>query len=66
MGDSSHDPTFVALQSKADSEWYVLVSWQDGRVSQHVTGFQSEEAAQAWIVKESPGWLRTSGTTSNA
>ena len=52
MGDSSHDPTFVALQSKADSEWYVLVSWQDGRVSQHVTGFQSEEAAQAWIVKE--------------
>ena len=30
--DLSSNPTFTALPSKAGSEWYVLVSWHDGRV----------------------------------
>jgi hypothetical protein len=66
MADASHNPTFSALPSKVGSEWYVLVSWHDGRVPEHVTGFQSEAAALAWITEESPEWLRNkSGTTSN-
>ena len=64
--DASHNPTFTALPSKEGSEWYVLVSWHDGRVPQHVSGFQSEDDARAWIAKESPEWLRNkSGTPSN-
>ena len=50
--DVSTNPTFTALPSKAGSEWYVLVSWHDGRVPQHVTGFQSEDDARTWIANE--------------
>ena len=56
--DVSHTPTFTALPSKEGSEWYVLVSWHDGRVPQHVSGFQSEDDARAWIAKELPDWLQ--------
>jgi hypothetical protein len=68
MVGASHNPTFSAVPSKAGSEWYVLVSWHDGRVPEHVSGFQSEEAALAWITKESPEWLqkKKGDTTSNA
>jgi hypothetical protein len=64
--DISRNPTFIALPSKADSEWYLLVSWHDGRVPQHVTGFRSEEAARAWIVKESADWLQIGGGSTDA
>jgi hypothetical protein len=67
MEDVSHNPTFSALPSKEGSEWYVLVSWHDGRVPQHVTGFETEDAARAWIAKESPQWLQNKGgSASNA
>jgi hypothetical protein len=59
--DLSSNPTFNALPSKAGSEWYVLVSWHDGRVPEHVTGFQSEDDARAWIIKESANWLKQRG-----
>jgi hypothetical protein len=49
--DLSSNPTFTALPSKAGSEWYVLVSWHDGRVPEHVTGFQTEDDARGWILK---------------
>jgi hypothetical protein len=49
--DLSSNPTFTALPSKAGSEWYVLVSWHDGRVPEHVTGFQTEDDARDWILK---------------
>jgi hypothetical protein len=59
--DLSSNPTFTALPSKAGSEWYVLVSWHDGRVPEHETGFQSEDDARAWIIKESANWLKKRG-----
>jgi hypothetical protein len=59
--DLSPNPIFTALPSKAGSEWYVLVSWHDGRVPEHVTGFQTEDDARAWIIKESANWLQKRG-----
>jgi hypothetical protein len=59
--DLSRIPTFTALPSKVGSEWYVLVSWHDGRVPEHVTGFQTEDDARAWILKESADWLQKRG-----
>jgi|HubBroStandDraft_3_1064219.scaffolds.fasta_scaffold3010036_1 hypothetical protein len=56
--DLSSNPTFTALPSKAGSEWYVLVSWHDGRVPEHVTGFQTEDDARGWILKKSADWLQ--------
>jgi hypothetical protein len=56
--DLSPNPTFTALPSKVGSEWYILVSWHDGRVPEHVTGFQTEDNARAWILKESADWLQ--------
>ena len=50
--DISRNPTFTPLPSKARSEWFVVVSWQDGRVPEHVPGFQSEDEARAWIANE--------------
>jgi hypothetical protein len=56
--DLSSNPTFTALPSKACSEWYVLISWHDGRVPEHVTGFQTEDDARGWILKKSADWLQ--------
>jgi hypothetical protein len=56
--DLLSNPTFTALPSKAGSEWYVLVSWHDGRVPEHVTGFQTEDDARGWILKKSADWLQ--------
>ena len=56
--DLSSNSTFTALPSKAGSEWYVLVSWHDGRVPEHVTGFQTEDDARGWILKKSADWLQ--------
>jgi hypothetical protein len=63
MEDSSRNPTFTPLPSKAHSEWFVLVSWHDGRVPEHVPGFQSEDDARAWIANESHEWLQKKGGT---
>jgi hypothetical protein len=65
--DVSRNPTFTALPSKAGSEWYILVSWHDGRVPEHIPGFQSEDDARAWILKESANWLqKRGGSTADA
>jgi hypothetical protein len=59
--DLSRNPTFTALPSKAGSDWYILVSWHDGRVPEHIPGFQSEDVARAWIANESSEWLQKKG-----
>jgi hypothetical protein len=59
--DVSRNPTFTPLPSKAGSEWYILVSWHDGRVPEHIPGFQTEEDARTWILNESANWLQKRG-----
>ena len=58
--DISRNPTFIALPSKADSEWYLLVSWHDGRVPQHVSGFRAKRPPELGSLKV-PDWLQNRG-----
>lgn len=38
------------------TDWYVLVTWPNGRQKQ-IDRFESEAAALAWIANESKAWL---------
>ena len=38
------------------SEWFVLITWPDGR-KQRVDGFSTEAHARGWMEHESAAWL---------
>ncbi len=50
------DPTFQAVAMTQGTDWYVLVTWPNGRQKQ-IDRFESEAAALAWIANESKAWL---------
>jgi hypothetical protein len=57
MAPTISRPTLIPRELQDGSEWYVLVTWPDGR-SEHVGEFASEPDAKIWIITKSAAWIR--------
>ena len=60
MARNDEKPTMLAREMKLGSEWYVRITWSDGR-SKDVSGFASEKEAEAWIATEFDGRISADG-----
>jgi hypothetical protein len=49
-------PTMTVRPLKDFSGWLVVVLWPEGR-EEHVSDFETEAAAQAWIDLDSATWV---------
>jgi hypothetical protein len=49
-------PLLTPRMLKDRPGWYVLLVWPNGR-EQHITNFDTEAEAQAWIDNNSAAWL---------
>jgi hypothetical protein len=46
-----------AVPTPAGDGWRVFIQWVSGRM-QYVSGFESLQEAEGWIMNESERWLR--------
>lgn len=49
-------PSIYARKSILPNDWYVMISWPDGR-QDRVNGFISSGEATEWIAEESAKWM---------
>lgn len=49
-------PTMEARPVGFFSDWYVLVTWPNGK-KERVDGFENEAHARGWIAQESEAWI---------
>ena len=57
-------PRFECVEASRGRGWLVRASWSSGRTAE-VPGFDSKDAADAWIRDESPAWLAARLTRSH-
>ncbi len=57
MADTEPKTKFEPVELKAESSWYVRVTFSSGEQT-NIGGFITEAAAREWIALKSTEWLR--------